>query len=180
MTRSEPRTSESEATILPTVPRQLSVWQELFCITFHRKYFKSHITLEHTKNCFLFFFSQFFRQKRKTFPLEQMSKWWIKRNLERRLVSSWLAHLKWKTNFCKTRFEPVSGPHMKYSHHSLLSGNNSSFFSKNGPSSASFLFIFVFSNKHYNAYNKNMWKIVHPVYSAGIQTHNHRNMSLLP
>ena len=49
----------------------------------------------------------------------------------------------------------------------------------NGPSPASFSFIFVFSNKHYNFYNKDMWKNVHPVYSAGIQTHNHQNMSLL-
>ena len=29
----------------------------------------------------------------------------------------------------------------------------------------------VFSNKQYNFYNKYMWKNVHPVYSAGIQTH---------
>ena len=31
------------------------------------------------------------------------------------------------------------------------------FFKKNGPSSASFSFNFVFSNKHYNFYNKYMW-----------------------
>ena len=30
----------------------------------------------------------------------------------------------------------------------------------NGPSSASFSYIFVFSNKHYNSYNKCMWKIL--------------------
>ena len=38
----------------------------------------------------------------------------------------------------------------------------------------------VFSNKHYNFYNKYMWKNVHPVYGAGIRTHNLWNMSLLP
>ena len=36
----------------------------------------------------------------------------------------------------------------------------------NGPSQASFWFIFVFSNKHYNFYNKYMLKNVHPVYRA--------------
>ena len=45
---------------------------------------------------------------------------------------------------------------------------------------ASFLFIFVFSRKHYNFYKKCMWKNVHPVYSARIQTHNLQNLSLLP
>ena len=39
----------------------------------------------------------------------------------------------------------------------------------NGPS---FSFIFVFSSKHNNFYNKYMWKNVHPVYGAGIRTHN--------
>ena len=39
----------------------------------------------------------------------------------------------------------------------------------------------VFPNKHhYKFYNKLMWKNFHPVYGAGIQTHNLRNMSLLP
>ena len=38
----------------------------------------------------------------------------------------------------------------------------------------------VFSNKHYNFHNKYMWKNVHPVYGAGIQTHNLSNMSRLP
>ena len=33
----------------------------------------------------------------------------------------------------------------------------------------------VFSN---NFYNKFMWKNVHPVYGAGIRTHNLRNVSL--
>ena len=46
----------------------------------------------------------------------------------------------------------------------------------NGPSSASFSFIFVFSNKHY----KYMWKNVHPVYVAEIRTHDLQNTSLLP
>ena len=38
----------------------------------------------------------------------------------------------------------------------------------------------VFSNKQYNFYNKYMWKNVHPVYGAGIQTHNLQNVSLFP
>ena len=33
-----------------------------------------------------------------------------------------------------------------------------------------FFIYFVFSNKHYNFYNKYTWKNVHPVYAAGIQT----------
>ena len=36
------------------------------------------------------------------------------------------------------------------------------FIIKNGPSTASFSFIFVLSNKHYNFYNKYMWKNVRP------------------
>ena len=49
------------------------------------------------------------------------------------------------------------------------------------PSPASFSFIFVFSNKHYNVYNKYMWTNVHPVYSsARIRTHDLQDMSLLP
>ena len=46
-----------------------------------------------------------------------------------------------------------------------------------------FSFIIVFSNKHYNSYNKYMWKIlihIHPVYGTGIQTHDPRLSSLLP
>ena len=43
-----------------------------------------------------------------------------------------------------------------------------------------FSFIFVFSNKHYNFYSKYMWNNVHPVYSAGIQTHDLQEMSFLP
>ena len=50
---------------------------------------------------------------------------------------------------------------------------------KNGPSPASYSFIFVLSNKRYNFY-KFMWKNVHPVYGAGIWTHNLQDMSLLP
>ena len=39
----------------------------------------------------------------------------------------------------------------------------------------------VFSNKHYyKFYNKFMWKNVHPVYGAGIRTHNLWSKSLLP
>ena len=47
----------------------------------------------------------------------------------------------------------------------------------NGPTPASFCLSFVFSNKQYNSYNKSKWKNVHPVYGAGIQTHNISNMS---
>ena len=36
----------------------------------------------------------------------------------------------------------------------------------------------VFSNKQYNFYNKYMWKNVHPVYGAGIWTHDLQNVSL--
>ena len=36
-----------------------------------------------------------------------------------------------------------------------------------------------FSNKHHNFYNKYMWKYVHPVYGAGIWTHDLQNMSLI-
>ena len=36
------------------------------------------------------------------------------------------------------------------------------------------------SNKQYNFYNKSMWKYVHPVFGAGIQTHNLSNMSRHP
>ena len=38
---------------------------------------------------------------------------------------------------------------------------------------------FVLANKHYNSYNKQMWKNVHPVYSTGIRSHDLWNMSLL-
>ena len=43
-----------------------------------------------------------------------------------------------------------------------------------------FRLFFVFSNKQYNFYNKSMWKNVHPIYGAGIWTHNLLNMSHLP
>ena len=43
------------------------------------------------------------------------------------------------------------------------------------------LFVYFRSfQKHYNFYNKYMWKNVHPVYGAGIQTHNLRNCESLP
>ena len=54
------------------------------------------------------------------------------------------------------------------------------FFLKKGPTPASFSFIFVFSNKHCNSYNKQMWKNVHPASGAGIQTHNLLITNLLP
>ena len=38
----------------------------------------------------------------------------------------------------------------------------------------------VFSNKHYNFYNKSMWINVHPVYNTGIQTQDLLNMSRHP
>ena len=41
------------------------------------------------------------------------------------------------------------------------------------------LFVY-FLNKHYNFYNKFMWKNVFPVCSAGIQTHDFHNMIILP
>ena len=43
-----------------------------------------------------------------------------------------------------------------------------------------FRLFLVFSNKHYNFYNKYMWKIIHPVYGAGIQTYDLQNVSLFP
>ena len=49
--------------------------------------------------------------------------------------------------------EARDGPFKKYL--TLIS-----FFFKNGPFMASFSFIFVFSNKHYNSYNKYMWKML--------------------
>ena len=36
------------------------------------------------------------------------------------------------------------------------------------------------SKKQYKFYNKSMWKNVHPVYSAGIRTHNLSNISRHP
>ena len=44
-----------------------------------------------------------------------------------------------------------------------------------------FLFILIFSmNKRDNFFATNLGENVHPVYSAGIQTHGLQNMSLLP
>ena len=43
-----------------------------------------------------------------------------------------------------------------------------------------FFRFFVFSNKRYNSYNKYNVKNVHPVYTAGIRTHDLWNTSLLP
>ena len=54
------------------------------------------------------------------------------------------------------------------------------FFLKNGPTPASFHYFRSFSNKQYNFYNKSMWKNVHPVYGAGIWTHDLLNMSRHP
>ena len=54
------------------------------------------------------------------------------------------------------------------------------FFLKDVPSKASLSFIFVFSDKHYNFYIKYMWENIHPAYSAGIQTHDLQDISLLP
>ena len=48
----------------------------------------------------------------------------------------------------------------------------------NGQCPASFSFIFVFSNKNYNFYNKQM-KNVHPVVRARIQTHDFQHTRLL-
>ena len=56
------------------------------------------------------------------------------------------------------------------------------FFCKNGPSSASFLFYFVFSKQKLQfsqqIYVKKCYD--HPVYGARIQTHDLLNTSLLP
>ena len=54
------------------------------------------------------------------------------------------------------------------------------FFFKNWPTPASFCVFLVFSNKQYNFYNKYMLKNLHPVYGAGIPTHNLQNVSLFP
>ena len=54
------------------------------------------------------------------------------------------------------------------------------FFLKMGQPRPLFCLFSVFSNKHYNFYNKYLWKNVHPVYGAGIRTHDLRNVSLFP
>ena len=43
-----------------------------------------------------------------------------------------------------------------------------------------FVYFGSFQTNITNFYNKYMWKNFHPVYGAGIWTHDHRNMSLLP
>ena len=47
---------------------------------------------------------------------------------------------------------------------------------------ASFSFIFVFSYKHYNFYNKYMWKNLHPVYGASagfeLESSDEKSMTL--
>ena len=43
-----------------------------------------------------------------------------------------------------------------------------------------FMIIFSLFKQSLQFYNKNMWKNVHPVYGAGIWTHNLQDMSLLP
>ena len=53
-------------------------------------------------------------------------------------------------------------------------------FFKNGPIPASFSFIFGLFKQTLQFYNKYMWKNVHPVYGAGIRTHNIWKVSLLP
>ena len=50
----------------------------------------------------------------------------------------------------------------------------------NGPTPAFFRLFLVFSKQQFNFYNKSMWKNVHPVLGAGIQTHNLPNMSRHP
>ena len=59
-----------------------------------------------------------------------------------------------------------------------LRSTESFFFKKMGQPRPLFRLFSVFSNKHYNFYNKYMWKNVHPVYGAGIRTHDLRNVSL--
>ena len=54
------------------------------------------------------------------------------------------------------------------------------YFLKMGQPRPLFRLFLVFSNKHYNFYNKYMWKNVHPVYGPGIRTHELWNMSLFP
>ena len=58
----------------------------------------------------------------------------------------------------------------------FLRNDEKKFFKKKMGLPGLFLFIFVFSNTHYKFYNKK----VHPVYGAGIWTHDLWNMSLLP
>ena len=50
----------------------------------------------------------------------------------------------------------------------------------NGPLSASVSFTFGLFNHQYNFYSEQMWKIIHVVSSAGIQTNDLSNTSLFP
>ena len=50
----------------------------------------------------------------------------------------------------------------------------------NGHPRPLFIYFRSFSSKHHNLNNKLMWKNVHPVYGAGIQTNDIQSMSLLP
>ena len=53
-------------------------------------------------------------------------------------------------------------------------------FLKNGPTLASFSFIFSLFKQTLQFYNKYMWKNVHPLNCAGIRTHDLRIVSLFP
>ena len=69
------------------------------------------------------------------------------------------------------------------SEHLLNTGQEGkTFFAKNRPSPATFSFIFVFSNKHYNFYNKYVWKMSiqytvlgfeHMTFKKWVSSHNH-------
>ena len=54
------------------------------------------------------------------------------------------------------------------------------FFKKNGPTPASFTFIFIFSSTHFIFLQQINVKNVHPVYGTRIWTRDLWNMSLLP
>ena len=80
-------------------------------------------------------------------------------------------------------FEPrISGvgSDLSTNHATTPASSHIDLFLKMGQPPAYFSFIFVFSNTHYNFYNKKLWKNVHPVYSAGIQTRDLWITSLLP
>ena len=53
-----------------------------------------------------------------------------------------------------------------------LSKKECCFYFKMGNPRPLFNLFSVFFKRHYNFYNKFMWKNVHPVYGTGIQTHN--------
>ena len=55
------------------------------------------------------------------------------------------------------------------------------FFLKNGPTPASFSFIFdLFKQTSLQYLQQKNVKIVHPIYGAGIRTHDLQNMRLFP